>query len=856
MSFSLCYGTAYGLGMHEDQIPDSWQRKLKQSIYVFSVLYNPGLMAEKTSILAFYLTLSKTNKTFRWATIVTLAVVNLAGLGLTILNIVQCRPISAAFYEPIPAWGTCTDIVTIYLSSAPVNIITDLAILFLPMPILTGMRLPRKQKLILVVTFSFGIFAAVVDIVRIGYLQSASTIRLSQISDNQAAQRNDRVTDFSYYAALSFMWSCIEVNVGIMCACVPALKPLVSRFMPHLLRDSPNDVTEKSSSVPSFTNNMAQAHRVPSLNTSAQLSAHLSVENPPPEPQRQAPATEEEEEPLGMMDFLTTPETTPADLHRTETMLTNSSRSTRPATPTFFDFVNMQKQKTMVQMSARESVFPIAMVTVLFFIWGFEYGLLDVLNQQFQAVAGMSPGQSVGIHSAYFAGYGVGPLLFGRLVLKHWGFKACYTVGLAIYACGTLVYWPAAVLTSFPTFVIVNFVVGMGLSTLEIAANPFIALCGPPEYAEIRLNLSQAFQAIGTVVAPIIAHKAIVGTNQSAPSLIHTQWAYLGIALFTVLLAAAYYYLPLPEATDDELEDAAERMDGAHHATIHIPGYGPVPVVWITLAIAVVSQLCYVGGQEIIATSWTTYILEVAPGYSPVNTMAIGHAVFAASRLLAAGLGFWIRPRWLLLLFFLGATLFSICGMHWRGATDVAMVIVVFFFEGPLFSLIFAQAIRGMGRSTKTASVLLVSSISGGAIFPPLAFAAQKSGGIQYSLAVAVATFAGGLVLPFWLLANKKARRVCDPIKERDVVHEGVEGRQRGLSQSRASDGVGVGAGVGEGAGGKEVGIDGDGNGHGSTSSMASRASKALSFFSLKKKHSKEMQTEWREKRGDSVADM
>ena len=155
----------------------------------------------------------------------------------------------------------------------------------------------------------------------------------------------------------------------------------------------------------------------------------------------------------------------------------------------------------MVQLSTRESLWPITAVTVLFFIWGFEYGLLDVLNQQFQSVADMSPGQGTGIHSAYFAGYFFGPSIVGRMVLKHWGFSACFVVGLSIYACGTLIFWPAAVLTSFPAFVITNFIIDFGLSILEVAANPFIALCGPSRYSEIRLCLSQGVQAIGSVVA-------------------------------------------------------------------------------------------------------------------------------------------------------------------------------------------------------------------------------------------------------------------------------------------------------------------------------------------------------------------
>lgn len=474
LSFAICYGTAWGLGRHETDVPGSWQPALRKAVYAFTVLYQPALMALKTSILAFYLTISTTHRIFKWACIATLLVVNAGGFALTMLTVFQCRPISVTFDDVVPANASCTDIVTIYLSSAPLNLITDFAILFLPMPILTSMRLPRKQKIILIVTFSFGIFVAAVDVVRIAYLQSASMTRLAEIQNqthsSNGSSRNAVQTDFSWYASFSFMWSVVEVNVGIMCACVPGLKPLVSRFMPLLLRD-PGDAPSKSGSLSLAigTVDMAEAHRIPSVPDDVHHRDFGSQSLPP---------DADDEGPMGMMDFLTTPDMTdvPANnLERTQTALTNTTRHTRPGTPTFFDFVSMKGKKSMVQMSNRDSVFPIAMVTILFFIWGFEYGLLAVLNQQFQSVAHMTPGQSTGIHSAYFAGYFVGPLTVGRLVLKHWGFKSCYSVGLAIFACGTLIFWPAAVLTSFPAFVITNFIVAFGLSVLEVAGTTLMS---------------------------------------------------------------------------------------------------------------------------------------------------------------------------------------------------------------------------------------------------------------------------------------------------------------------------------------------------------------------------------------------
>ncbi|KAF1353932.1 major facilitator superfamily domain-containing protein [Delphinella strobiligena] len=810
MSFAICFGTANGLGRHEIDVPGAWQSTLLKSQYVFSVLYNPTLMAEKTSILVFYLSLSKTNKTFRWATIATLFVVNAAGLALTIVTIVQCNPVSATFTYPTPDTAHCTDIVTIYLASAPVNIITDLAILFLPMPILTSMRLPKKQKIILVVTFGFGVFVAVVDIIRIANLQAASTYRLKEITHDVAEGNMNSVdaTDFSWYSSFSFMWSAIEVNLGIMCACVPALKPLVSRYMPKLLRHD-GDITEKHSSLDqgfTFQNAMMiRIHRVPSMHESAWLEQQPSHK----------PEVEEEPVPqdsnVNMMDFLTTPDMN--ELQRSNTALTNSTRNTSHHSQNFFDFVNMKGKKSFVQMSTRESLFPVIMVTILFFIWGFEYGLLDVLNEQFQDVSHMSASQTVSIHSAYYAGYFLGPLTFGRLILKHYGFAACYTVGLAIYACGILIFWPAAVLVSFPTFVVVNVLVGLGLSTLEISANPFIALCGPVQYAEIRLCLSQGFQAIGTVIAPLIARKALF-KETDAGSLLNTQWTYTGIALFTVVLAVAFFYVPLPEGTDIELEERSERMDRAHYA---MAIGGRVRIVWIILAFGAFAMWCYVGAQEVIGTELGSYLEVLEPSWNSTDFAAIGHGVFAASRFIAAGLCYFVKPRHLLAFYFVGLIIFgSLATGLSNGRNASAMLLVAFFFEGPIFPLVFVQTLRGMGRHTKEASAVITAAISGGSVLPAISYVASASRGYRYSMVIAVAGFAGGLLYPIILNFSPLVRAVVDPIRD--------PGELPGQEQETPDN-----------------------------SSRSSIATRALSLFSLgKKKKSESIKTEWRE-RGVSV---
>lgn len=743
-------------------------------------------MATKTSILLFYLRLAKIQILFKWMTITTLVVVNLGGIAVTFVNTFQCRPIGAAFETPIPSSATCEDIVTLYLSSIPLNIITDLAILFLPMPILTAMRLPRKQKVILIITFGFGFFVAVVDVVRIAYLQQAASSHLAAIQSdgNRTGTHLRNTTDISWYASLSFMWSAVEVNVGIMCACVPGLKPLVSRFIPNILRDKGDERT-----------NSGTVDRVDSLDVATV---------PPPEPQIQpSPPRKPEaaanndltspqpksEEPVDMLDFLTTPDMSelPQNLKRSQpTQTPNLQHTHQNATPTIFDFVNMSRQKSMVEMTNKESIFPVAMVTVLFFLWGLAYGFLDTLNGQFQRIANMSLGQSIGIHSAYYAGYLFAPMTFGRIVFKKWGFKACFIVGLCIYGCGSLVFWPSAVLASFPAFLISNFIVGLGLSTLEVACNPFSALCGPPQYAEVRLNLSQGIQAIGSVLSPLLAAKVLFQPGGAPSSLIDAQWTYFGIALFVILLAVVYYYVPFPEATDQELEEASERVDMANLAEIK-----GIRIIWITLGLGVFSQFCYVGAQESVSTSFNTLFQNrVSQTINTIDELAIAHTTFAVARFVGAFLAIFIKPRFLLLTFYVGAIILSALAMNYKGNSLIAIVMLLYFCEGPIFSIIYAMSLRGLGKHTKDGSALLTASIAGGAIMPPIMNAAARSQPQRtaYSYSVVTATFAFGTLLPLYVNLWPAARKQVDPIKRDQLLPDNAQRPNLGDSHPRASN--------------------------------------------------------------------
>jgi FHS family L-fucose permease-like MFS transporter len=141
-------------------------------------------------------------------------------------------------------------------------------------------------------------------------------------------------------------------------------------------------------------------------------------------------------------------------------------------------------------------------------------------------------------------------------------------------------FWPSGVKRSFGGFVGSMFIVGSGLSTLETSANPFIATCGPPRYSELRLNLSQSFQAIGSVVAPLLAARVFFA-NVGSKDLSTVQWTYLGVAGFVFCLAIVFYFAPIPEVTDSDMADGEECVFLLWYIKIYIntlPGWAPVSI--------------------------------------------------------------------------------------------------------------------------------------------------------------------------------------------------------------------------------------------------------------------------------------
>lgn len=157
--------------------------------------------------------------------------------------------------------------------------------------------------------------------------------------------------------------------------------------------------------------------------------------------------------------------------------------------------------------------------------------------------------QSARTTTDYNSAYPLASIGHAAWILRHYGYRAVFIWGLFLYAVGALLCIPAIKAKSFGAFCACIFIIGNGLGSLETAANPFITVCGPPKYSEIRINLSQAFNGIGTVIAPVLG-SYVFFTFDDETALRNVQWVYLSIAVFVLLLAVLFLFSNIPEITD------------------------------------------------------------------------------------------------------------------------------------------------------------------------------------------------------------------------------------------------------------------------------------------------------------------
>jgi FHS family L-fucose permease-like MFS transporter len=391
-----------------------------------------------------------------------------------------------------------------------------------------------------------------------------------------------------------------------------------------------------------------------------------------------------------------------------------------------------------------------AATTAVFFMWGFLTALNDSLIPHLKAVFELNYTRAMLVQFIFFGAYFLMSLPSGRLV-AHLGFKRGMVAGLAIAGIGAAAFWPAAQWHSYPLFLGALFVLATGITVLQVAANPYVTLLGPPRTGSSRLTLAQALNSLGTTLAPLfggwlILSNTVLGSAQvaalpAAQQLAYrtheaqsVQGPYLGLALVLVLLAVIVGLFRLPALTEN-----TEQADRERHTlldALRIPH----------VKFGVLAIFFYVGAEVSIGSFLVNYLSQPEIGH--ISEQQASHYVSLywggamVGRAVGSALLAWLDPRKLLAAFALIAGALVLTSM--LGAGDVAMVsiIAVGLFNSIMFPTIFALGIERLGPLTDKASSLLIMAIVGGALVPlAQGFLADRIG-IQHAFVLPLLCYA------------------------------------------------------------------------------------------------------------------
>jgi FHS family L-fucose permease-like MFS transporter len=371
----------------------------------------------------------------------------------------------------------------------------------------------------------------------------------------------------------------------------------------------------------------------------------------------------------------------------------------------------------------------LTLVTSLFFMWGFLTCLNDIVIPHLKSIFDLNYAQAMLVQFAFFSSYFVFALPAGKIV--EWiGYKRTMVVGLLTMGVGALGFIPAADVPSFPLFLAALIVLAAGITVLQVAANPYVSVLGPARTAASRLNLAQAFNSLGTTIAPYVGGILILSAApktmtevRAMPKAVLQAYRlheaatvkipYLGIALALILLglAIAMFKLPRIETTQDfRPQKAGERGESVWHYRHTILG--------------AVGIFVYVGAEVSIGSFLVNYFSQPDTGGLTVQAAAKLLSFYWGGAMIGRFIGSAVlqKLRSNTVLGVVALVAFSLVTISMLSFGHVAMwsMLLVGLFNSVMFPTIFTLGIAELGPLTGEGSGILVAAIVGGAIIPVL----------------------------------------------------------------------------------------------------------------------------------------
>ncbi|MCP4180351.1 MAG: sugar MFS transporter [bacterium] len=398
--------------------------------------------------------------------------------------------------------------------------------------------------------------------------------------------------------------------------------------------------------------------------------------------------------------------------------------------------------------------FALSALITLFFMWGFITCLNDIIIPHLKSLFTLNYAEVMLIQFAFFGAFAVISIPAGFLIKKV-GFKNGIVIGLATMALACFLFCPAAVYREYPIFITAFFILAAGITILQVAANPYVALLGKKRTASSRLTLAQAFNSLGTTIAPylgaILILSIAVKTSAQLAGLSSEQLAayhlsvansvqipYMILGVVLIILAVFFMIVKLPKMHGDRITD--DNVDIIPDNS----SFDDKSTAWAYkhLLLGAIGIFVYVGAEVSIGSFLVNYINQPFIGGYSIAIAGEFVAVYWGGAMIGRFIGSWaqkkILPSKVLAFNAILAAVLVLISMFTFGHLAMYAILAVGIFNSVMFPTIFCLAIEDLGRYTDKASSILCTACVGGAIVPLAQGFLADNIGIQHAFILPV----------------------------------------------------------------------------------------------------------------------
>ena len=386
----------------------------------------------------------------------------------------------------------------------------------------------------------------------------------------------------------------------------------------------------------------------------------------------------------------------------------------------------------------------LTVLTALFFIWGFITALNDILIPHLKAVFTLNYTQAMLVQFCFFIAYFVISIPSGYLVDKI-NYKGGIITGLLVASLGCLLFYPAASMHSYPLFLTAFFVLAAGICLLQVAANPYVTILGPSNTASSRLTLTQAFNSLGTTLAPYLGALFILSTVVKSTEEIQmlnieqlsaykiaqalvVQTPYLVLAALLLGLAVVFAILKLPNLRETDQVSLNFKKKIQNESLASAWSYKH-------LVLGAVAIFFYVGSEVSIGSFLISFLGETSIANLSVQDAGRYVSFYWGGAMLGRFTGALImqkiKPQNTLLFNALSAMTLVLVVIFSSGSIAMWAILAIGLFNSIMFPTIFSLALKGLGIHTGQGSGILCAAIVGGAVLPVLQGVFADSIGLQ-----------------------------------------------------------------------------------------------------------------------------